>query len=430
MRTLTVTPENTVFAILSFEGPDPYSLAGGLGVRVGKLSTALAEQGYETHLFFVGDPEKAGLEICHEGRLILHRWCQWISRYHPHGVYDGEEGKLNDCVASLPEFVVEGLVRPCVEMGRQLILMAEEWHTAEAMCRVQELMEIRGLDKGSVLLWNANNTYCFDRINWPRLKQKAIITTVSRYMRQLMQPYGVEPLVIPNGIQQDMIKPVEQVCCDVLREELQTDLILFKMARFDPAKGWMKAMETAARLKGQGYSVRFIVRGGMEPYGEYVLGAAEAMGLTVSDTDPGANTPGELVGELLAARNADVVNIKSFIPHELSRIIYACSDAVLADSVHEPFGLVGLEAMASGGVAFVGRTGEDYARDLDNAIVLETSKSSEAVASILFLKQHIEFNQELRIRARTTAKCFTWDRIINGMLQPKLQRLAWEQSVA
>lgn len=82
----TMSPEKTVFVVLSFEGPDPYSQAGGLGVRVSKLSQALAEQGYETHLFFVGDPEKEGMETAYEGRLILHRWCQWISEYHPFGV--------------------------------------------------------------------------------------------------------------------------------------------------------------------------------------------------------------------------------------------------------------------------------------------------------------------------------------------------------
>ncbi len=39
------TPENTEFVILSFEGPDqPYSQAGGLGVRVSNLSIALARQ--------------------------------------------------------------------------------------------------------------------------------------------------------------------------------------------------------------------------------------------------------------------------------------------------------------------------------------------------------------------------------------------------
>jgi len=42
---------------------------------------------------------------------------------------------------------------------------------------------------------------------------------------------------------------------------------------------------------------------------------------------------------------------------------------VLADSVHEPFGLVGLEAMAVRGLACTGGTGEDYAEPGRNALV-------------------------------------------------------------
>jgi len=40
-------------------------------------------------------------------QLHLHRWCQWISRYHPAGVYDGEEGKRSDYMASLPPFLLQ-----------------------------------------------------------------------------------------------------------------------------------------------------------------------------------------------------------------------------------------------------------------------------------------------------------------------------------
>src|SRR5947209_4251771 len=76
-------PERTVFVLLSFEGPDPYSLAGGLGRRVSELANSLAEAGFETHLFFIGDPERPGYEAAVGGRLHLHRWCNWISRYHP-----------------------------------------------------------------------------------------------------------------------------------------------------------------------------------------------------------------------------------------------------------------------------------------------------------------------------------------------------------
>ena len=44
------TPDRTAFVVLSFEGPDLYSQAGGLGVRVKGLSRSLARRGYDTHL--------------------------------------------------------------------------------------------------------------------------------------------------------------------------------------------------------------------------------------------------------------------------------------------------------------------------------------------------------------------------------------------
>ncbi|MCF8108272.1 MAG: hypothetical protein K9J81_04695, partial [Desulfohalobiaceae bacterium] len=89
MNMKKLRPENTVFVVLSFEGPDAYSLAGGLGVRASRMSEALAGQGFETHLFFIGDPWLEGQSTTCNGLFSQHRWCQWISRYHPCGVYDG-----------------------------------------------------------------------------------------------------------------------------------------------------------------------------------------------------------------------------------------------------------------------------------------------------------------------------------------------------
>ena len=60
------------FHVLSFEGPDAYSLAGGLGTRVIGLTDALAKLGHEVHLWFVGDPDQPGHDT--RGNLHLHRW--------------------------------------------------------------------------------------------------------------------------------------------------------------------------------------------------------------------------------------------------------------------------------------------------------------------------------------------------------------------
>ena len=42
------------------------------------------------------------VETAYDGQLTYHRWCGWISRHHPNGVDDGEEGKLRDYRASIP----------------------------------------------------------------------------------------------------------------------------------------------------------------------------------------------------------------------------------------------------------------------------------------------------------------------------------------
>jgi hypothetical protein len=82
------------FHVLSFEGPDAYARVGGLASRVDGLTHTLGAQGFETHLWFVGDPTRPG----HERRdlLHLHRWCTWLSSGCPGGVYDGEGAKSAD----------------------------------------------------------------------------------------------------------------------------------------------------------------------------------------------------------------------------------------------------------------------------------------------------------------------------------------------
>ena len=136
-------PASTDFLLLSFEGPDVYSQAGGLGVRVKELSRALAERGHETHLFFIGDPELAGQESLLDGRLVLHRWAQWVSRFHRLGVYEGEEGKRGEVERSLPEALVDRHIGPAVGRGRRVVVLGEEWQMARTMILVAQLLQAR-----------------------------------------------------------------------------------------------------------------------------------------------------------------------------------------------------------------------------------------------------------------------------------------------
>lgn len=72
--------------------------------------------------------------------------------------------------------------------------------------------------------------------------------------------------------------------------------------------------------------------------------------------------------------------MRSHLDAEARGVLFRGADAVLANSAHEPFGLVGLEAMAVGGLACIGASGEDYAVDGRNALVLHRDDLREFMA--------------------------------------------------
>ncbi|MDD5127895.1 MAG: glycosyltransferase family 4 protein [Dehalococcoidales bacterium] len=430
MKRTNLTPENTIFVVLSFEGPDGYSLAGGLGVRVTNLCRTLAKEGFPTHLFFIGDPRGQGEEMTNGGRLWLHRWCQWISEYYPVGVYQGENEKLYDFNESIPHFVTEHIIRPAVANGKIVAVLGEEWHTAEVMCRLSDLLYSRGLRDNVVMFWNANNTFSFERIDWKRLKVASTITTVSRYMKHIIWRLGVNPLVIPNGIPRALLNRIDEMESTRLRASLNADLVLTKVARWDPDKRWNSAVEAAARLKEKGLKTVLLARGGLESHGAEVMENAHALGLKVKDIPDGGDSLDDYLNALESGKGADILNLKFHCPQDFLRLIYNASDAVLANSSHEPFGLVGLESMAARGVAFTGGTGEDYAIPFHNSIVLETSDPREIEAYVLYLKKYPEEEERIRKAAWATARRFAWEEVIQNLIRKLEYQARVQESLA
>ena len=428
VRPSGISPESCVFVLVSFEGPDRYSRAGGLGVRVAELSEALAERGFETHVIFVGDPHLESVESRMDGRLVLHRWSQWVSKYYPEGVYQGENEKLYDFTESVPWFVMDGIVRPAAERGKIVAVLGEEWHTAETVCRVSDLLYYHGLRDRAIQFWNANNTMSFHRMNWGRLTFTNTITTVSRYMKHIMWGLGTNPLVIPNGIPARAVGPVDEVAVARVREVLGGRPLLFKIGRFDPDKRWNMAVEAVARLKAMGMRPVFPMRGGIEPHGAEVLANARSMGLSVKEVYAEGRGVEDCLRALEQAGPADILDLRFFVPEEFVRVMYRAADAVLANSGHEPFGLVGLEVMGAGGVAFTGSTGEDYAIPFENAMVLDTADPGEIVGYVAHLANHPEDADRIRQGAARTAATFLWDRVIDNLLS-KLEYIARNQGV-
>jgi glycosyltransferase involved in cell wall biosynthesis len=421
------TPDRTVFVLLSFEGPDPYSQAGGLGVRMKGLSRSLAGLGYDTHLYFVGDPDLPGEETSERGKLHYRRWCQWISAQHRGGVYDGEEGKLRDWNASVPASVIDDVIVPAVEGGGGVVVLGEEWHTSWSMSLISDSLYRRGLRDRVVMLWNANNTFGFHRIDWTALELATTITTVSRYMKFTMWSSGHNPVVIPNGIPRSAIADADPAAVTALRAAADADHLCFKIGRFDPDKRWLMAVSAMAYLKRRGHRVKLMMRGGREAHGGEVIDHARRQGLALIDA-AAPTDPFGLASLLRQNPDVDVINFTTFVSDPMVLLVYAACDAVLANSGHEPFGLVGLEVMAAGGLAVTGSTGEDYADAYRNAIVLETSDPVELVTGLALLKERPKLAASMRRQGRTTARTYVWEKVIDELLL-RIEFAAAQQAV-
>ena len=397
--------EPGLFVIISFEGPDRWSQAGGLGVRVTGLADTLAERGHDVEVFFMGDPELPGEE--QHGRVTLHRWGQWISRFHRSGVYDGEEWKRTDLNASLPAYVIERVLIPAIRAGRMPIVLLEEWQTAECATLISDGLMDAGVRDRVVIAWNANNAYSFDRIDWPRLAVSSTITTVSRYMRSIIRARGIDAIVIPNGIPDRLTRPVERPTVMRLRAAFGGRPFFFKMARWGSDKGWAQALGAIGLLHRRGRDAVLVARsGGPAATGNGLDELATTYGLRVRPI----HNERELheAASYVSRDETDVLSLRFGVEEQLARTIFAASDGVLANSVSEPFGLIGLEAMAAGALVYTGGTGEDYAVSGTNAVVLETLDPVEIADHAEELEKSPRRAQRIRRAARLSARNYLW----------------------
>lgn len=413
-------PANAV--LLAFEGPDPYAMVGGLGTRVTELSGALAAAAVRTTLVFVGDPRRPAVERAGP-YLEYRRWCQWISAQHPANVYDGEAVKSADYAASVPPFVAERIVEPAVRRGETVLVLAEDWQTVPAAIELDAQLRERRLRDRVALLWNANNTYGFDGIDWRALTAAATITTVSRYMKLELRTRGVESLVVPNGIPERILGgPPEDLVRAAAGVFSQRHPLFVKVGRFDEDKRWLQAVEAFARVRSRHPAATLVIRGGREPYGNAIVSRASALGLSIGEVSVSSREPEPLL-EALRETQAAVIDVRSFVAEELLFALYHVADAVLANSGKEPFGLVGLEVMAASGVAVTGSTGEDYAQPFDNAIVCDTGDPGELAAYLLAIIQDPALSRSIRAAGEATAERCTWPAVLD-VLSHKLSAIS------
>jgi hypothetical protein len=102
-------------------------------------------------------------------------------------------------------------------------------------------------------------------------------------MKHLMWGLGVNPLVIPNGLAADVFVPPEREAVVAFRTRLRQCTVVSKIARWDPDKRWLLALDTVGTMQQVGWQPLLIGRGGVEAHGREALATAAARGLRVAE---------------------------------------------------------------------------------------------------------------------------------------------------
>jgi glycosyltransferase involved in cell wall biosynthesis len=392
--------------ILSFEGPDRYATVGALATRVSQLAHAFAASGCKVDLIFAGDPAAVAVEAGGTN-VTLRRWSQWISSSHPRNAYDGEEFKVQDWGSSLADFVVDSIVVPAAASGERTLVIAEEWQTANVAIAIDRLARLREVRNMLTLMWNANGNYGWEKIDWAALAPAAAITTVSKSLKDGLRRIGIPSLLIPNGIDLRLHDRADPQLLSEMKQALAGRPTYVKVGRFDADKNWFRAVDAIAELHASGINARLIMRGRHNQYAEEILSRAYGRGLSVERLDYDGIDGHKLIAAI-ARSDAAIVYVRTHLDEPTLSALYAAADAVLARSGREPFGLVGSEVIAAGGLVVCGPTDEEYAEPFVNAIVCDTSDGRELAAYLRALVANPRFADEMRRVGGETAERYSW----------------------
>jgi hypothetical protein len=72
----------------------------------------------------------------------------------------------------------------------------------------------------------------------------------------------VNPLVIPNGLSADTLLPPDRQAAATFHAQMRGRTVISKVARWDPDKRWLLAIDTVGAMKRVGWKPLLIARGG------------------------------------------------------------------------------------------------------------------------------------------------------------------------
>jgi glycogen synthase len=311
----------------------PPVIEGGLGRHVRKLSEHLIRDGVEMHVLTRGGGKLPESEERHG--VFVHRvpeppfpkdvsaFVRWVGAMNTH---------LETLGAELCDRFEFDLVH------------SHDWLVADAASRTARRLERPwlvtlhateyGRHQGWVQHHPQSHIHAAERA---MVRSADAVITCSRFMRiHAASIFGVEPAritVIPNGIDPGDLEPVAGDL-DALRARFAApnDRLALLVGRLVHEKGFHLALDALAPVVKRLGNVRFVVAG---------TGMAEAE-LKRQAHRLGLSRHGSFLG---------------WVGDDMLHSLYRVADLCIVPSIYEPFGLVALEAMASGCLCIVADTG-------------------------------------------------------------------------
>jgi glycogen synthase len=318
--------------ILSWEYPP--LIEGGLARHVRKLSEAMVERDVEVHVLTRGGEESPARELANG--VVVHRIRE------PKRPTD-----LGEFVTWV-ERMNSDMLAAGVELGDRYdfdLVHGHDWLVANACDHLAKRFEaplvttIHATEYGRHQGWVDKHpqTYIHGVERWITNRSQRVIAC-SHYMReQIVDIFGVAEKrvsVIPNGIDPDDLQAQDPAELVRLRSEFAApeEKLVLLIGRLVYEKGFQLALEAMPRLLDAVPGTRFLVAGSGTHEAE-LHRQAEELGLMEHGTFLG------------------------WIGDDVLHSLYRIADLTVVPSIYEPFGLVALEAMASGCPCIVADTG-------------------------------------------------------------------------
>jgi glycogen(starch) synthase len=318
--------------ILSWEYPP--LIEGGLARHVRKLAESLAELHVDVHVLTRGGEESPPEDVV--GGVAIHR-VREPTRPRDLGEFVAWVERMNS------DMLAAG-----VELGDRYefdLVHGHDWLVAAACDHLARrfasplVTTIHATEHGRHQGWVDEHpqSYIHGVERWITNRSDRVIAC-SYYMReQIADIFGVEEdrvTVIPNGIDPHELQPHDGPELERLRSEFAAphERLVLLVGRLVYEKGFQIALEAMPALIELVPRTRFIVAGS-GTHEEQLRAQAEELGLGAQGTFLG------------------------WIGDDVLHSLYRIADVCVVPSIYEPFGLVALEAMASGCPCIVADTG-------------------------------------------------------------------------